>query len=1001
MAHRELPGVKRATTIAAICAAGLMLIPAGAEATAPAQLSPAAQSLSRCVQESGRLSVLMLIDESGSLVETDPFNQRVAGIRAALTGLADLSETAVDGRRPQVSVLMAGFFGLVRPNPGEGDTSGAWKPVSREGIDQLLEEAGRYEQLNHGRATDYATALTAARQMLATRATEQAREGGAPPCKALIWFTDGRYSLPRRIGKAGAGLPLTVPYAPGVRLDQPGAGLEAVEDGKELMCRPNGLMDGLQRDGVTRFTVALATQLAPADAAFLDAATTGSGGGQRCGTRLSPLSGEYLTAEDGDRLFFAFANLLASAPPLRVTPICPKLVCVRGETTFVTVPGLNRFLIRASGGSGPSETQVRRPLNLQLNGPGGQSVTLRPNAPSDLSLAGTEITQRWVSNRAVEVQGDFSPDSRDWLGSWSYAFVDPSAPSSSAPEANSYSAVQLFADLEPAVEGSPVLIKGVPTPLSFNLVRGSDPDTPVTTGSLVRSAHLTASIEDPISGTSTQVPVTGPKPDGSFSATVTIPSSSTAGFVYLGLTENLTTPGGTPIAPQYRSFDVPVRFPPGQGFPTITPSSLDLPTLHGLGDAEGTLTVKGSSVGGGCVWVGSPQPEAPAGAGRIRSSILPQSGSAADCIRVAKGETRNFTVRLTPSSEAGGTVTASVPVHLRSEIVDGDRVVSIPVSFVMVPSPNVPARIALLVALVLLGALLPLLLLHFLNMLGARFPAPNRLRAIVLPVEMPKGGVLRRKGGEEGSGVGRGESLAQLGDQPTGSLEVGGVKLEAVASGKLRDRTFELFRGPYGLASTGGRRLTAGSAQPLRSWREETAHEVPLGLVGTWIFRLDNLRPAETVPEREAAENFAHRSGESVSTNLEGAFFGPRPPKQDVAPPEKAREGSSQATIEGELILLISDEPPFDQGDVLFKQAEEQLREIDRLWEQDRPESRSDEEPSGTEPGTPGEDEVEAASEPQEPPREESQESQDSWAGSAASEKSSKRTQGQSNGDYF
>jgi hypothetical protein len=979
--------------IAAICAIGVAVLPAVAKATPPAQLSPAAQSLAGCVQGSGRLSVLMLIDESGSLVQTDPFNQRVDGIRAALTGLADLSETAVGGRKPQVSVLMAGFYGLVHPDPAEGASPGAWKSVDREDIDQLLEEVGQYAELNHGRATDYATALTAARQLLAARVAEQSQEGGAPPCQALIWFTDGRYSLPRRIGKSGVGLPLTVPYAPGVRLDRPGAGEEAVADGKAFMCKPNGLMDGLQRDGVTRFTVALATQLSPADAAFLDAATTGTGGGQHCGTHLSRLSGEYLTAQDGDRLFFAFADLLSSAPPVQVTAICPKLECVRGVTTFVTVPGLNRFLIRASGGARSPAKQSSSPLNLQLNGPDGQSVTLRPNAPSHISLAGTSITQRWVSNRAVEVQGDFSATSRSWLGRWSYSLVDPSASSSLAPEAKSYSAIQLFADLEPVVKGSPVLIKGVPTPLTFYLANGSEPDTPVKTGSLVRSAHLTASIEDPVAGTSRQVPVIGPRPDGSYMARVTIPRSSTTGFVYLGLTVHLSTPGGTPIAPQYRSFDVPVRFPPGQGFPTISPSSLDLPALHGLGEAQGVLTVTGSSVGEGCVWLGSPKTEAPGGAGTIHSSISPQAGSAAHCIPVAKGEARRFTVRLAPSSEASGTVTGSVPVHLRSEIVSGDRVVSIPVSFAMAPSPNEAARVALLVALVLLGVLLPLLLLHLLNMLGARFPAPNRLRAIVLPVEMPKGGALRRKDGVERSDLGRGESLARHGSQPTNSLEIGGVKLEAVASGSFRDRTFELFRGPYGVASADGRKLRAGSTQPLRSWRNGMAQEVSLGLAGTWIFRLDALCPAEVIPPVDEAS-----SRDSVEgTKLEGTFFGARTPARDAASSAQAQKGPSEPTIEGELILLISDGPPLDQGDTLFEQAEQGLGEAEDLWDEGPQGSDPDEGTSDAEVAGPAE-EVDAASEAPPPAREEPR---DSWSGSVVREQPSRTTKKRSNDEYY
>lgn len=918
-------------------------------APAAPHLSPAAESLSSCVQANGRLSVLMLIDESGSLATTDPFNQRVDGIRAALTGLADLAETEVGGRRPEVSVLMAGFYGLVRPSGPEDLPDGAWMPVSHENIDHLLTEAGQYETLNHGKATDYATALTAARKLLAARVAEETVDGGAAPCQALIWFTDGRYSLPRRVGKAGVGLPLELPYARGIRLDQPGAGERAVAAGKQFMCKPNGLMDGLQSDGVMRFTVALSTDLSPADAAFLDAATTGGSGHLRCGAHLSHLSGEYLPARDGDQLFFAFAGLTGPQPPVHEQPVCPQLSCVRGVTSFDTVAGLSQFLIRASGGGevpagGPSPS-----LELQLKGPSGQSVTLEPGGPSRLSLDGTSITQRWVSGRAVEVQGDFEPTSHSWRGRWSYAFVDASA-SAAAPPQNGFSSVQLFADLEPEVEGSPVLIRGSPTKLTFKLTTGSDPDQAVTSGPLLRSAHLIASVEDPVAGTSTRIPVAGPAPDGSFSAAVKIPPSSTAGFVYLGLTASFSTPAGTPIAPQYRSFDVPVRFPPGQGFPTISPATLSLPSLRGDGDTEGELSVKGSSASAGCVWIGAPDVDAPSEAGRVEVTISPAAGTAQHCLRVGKGEERHFTVRLTPSSEATGTVTASIPVHLSSDIVETDHVVSVPASFAMAPAPNDVVRVVLLAGLVLLGTLLPLLLLHVLNVLGARFPAPNRLRALQVPVEMSHGGRLRRRG-EDGppAEVDRGEPLFAHGSRPVRELKLSSVELETFASGSFADRAFELFRGPYGVVRAGGRKLVAGSAQPLRSWRGGAVHEVPLGLAGTWIFRFDGLRPAETgeAPDlhSESARSAAPQGGDD--------FFAPRRdrvPADRVETPRAPRE----ATIEGQLILLTSDGPPVDQAEVLFGLAEQGLLGADELWQEEEPEPdgpdpRGDED-LGTEP---------------------------------------------------
>jgi hypothetical protein len=924
-------------------------------APAAPHLSPAAESLSSCVQANGRLSVLMLIDESGSLATTDPYNQRVDGIRAALTGLADLAETEVGGRRPEVSVLMAGFFGLVRPSGPEDVPDGAWMSVSHENIDHLLVEAGQYKALNHGKATDYATALTAARKLLAARVAEETVDGDAAPCQALIWFTDGRYSLPRRVGKAGVGLPLELPYAPGIRLDQPGVGERAVAAGKQFMCRPNGLMDGLQSDGVMRFTVALSTELSPADAAFLRAATTGASGRQRCGSHLSQLSGDYLPARDGDQLFFAFAGLTGSQPPVREVPVCPKLSCVRGMTSFDTVDGLSQFLIRASGGAEASASGTAQNLELQLRGPSGQSVTLDPGGPSQLSLDGTSITERWVSDRAVEVQGDFAPANHHWRGRWSYAFVDASA--SAAPSQKAFSSVQLFADLAPGVEGSPVLIRGSPTKLTFKLTTGSDPDQAVTSGPLLRSAHLIASVEDPVAGTSTRIPVAGPAPDGTFSAAVKIPSSSTVGFVYLGLTASFSTAAGTPIAPQYRSFDIPVRFPPGQGFPTVSPATLSLPSLRGDGDTEGGLTVKGSSVSAGCIWIGPPDIDAPSEAGRVGVTISPTAGTARHCLRVEKGEERHLEVRLSPSSEATGTVTASIPVHLSSDIVETDHVVSVPARFAMAPAPNDVVRNFLLAALVLLGTLLPLLLLHVLNVFGARFAAPNRLRALDLPVEMSHGGRLRRRG-EDGPPVevDRGEALFAHGSRPVRELKLKSVEFEAFASGSLADRAFELFRGPYGVARAAGRKLVVGSAQPLRSWRGGATHEVPLGLAGTWIFRFDGLRPAET---GEGAAGVPIEGSRSAAGRDEDDFFAPRRDRGRAEGAQTPR-APRKATIEGRLILLTSDGPPVDQAEVLFGLAEQGLLGADELWEE--------EEPKSEEPGPGGDEGLVTEPEPAPPP---------------------------------
>jgi hypothetical protein len=875
-----------------------MLVASGAFAlvlapTAPAAelavLPPAARSLAQCVQNSGRLSVLMLIDESGSLRTTDPEGRRVDGVRAALTGLSDLAETPVNGSKPEVSVLMAGFYAKVHPDPRTGPVgAGAWNPVNRNTVDELNAAAGDYAELDQGRATDYGTALLGARQLLRERSIEQSTSGSAPACQALIWFTDGRYSLPRRIGKAGLGLPKTVPYAPGVRLDEAGAGERAVAAGRRLMCRPGGVMDDLASSGVTRFTVALSTQLSPEDAAFLDAATTGTGGSRSCGSQLSPRTGEFLGASDSDSLFFVFGDLLSGPVPVNAKVVCPGLSCVRGITAFRTVPGLSQFLIRASSAIEDAE--------LELEAPNGQSVRLTPEGPERVSLAGVSVTSRWVSPTAVEVQGDFDADSSDWVGAWSYVFVDPAATAAQDPAAKSRSAIQLFADLEPAIVGEPTLIRGAPTRLRFVLQRASGEGEPLSAGPLLESAALTATIDDPVAGTSDPVRVTGPDQAGRFSATVTIPEQSSAGFVYLGLTAHLAIPGGTPVAPQYRSYSLPVRFPPGQGFPTISPESLQLPSVVGLSSTEGELTVTGSSVATGCVWLGMPDLDTP-DREPVTAVVAPTARSAGECLKLSEGEERTLRIRFQPASAATGDISGSLPVHLRSDVVSGSRTVSVPVTFVVAPEPNVAQRDILFLLLIVFGTLFPVGFLHFLNYLGARFTAPQDLLFLAQDAEVGPAGI--RASTEPLYTNFRPLTLSGENRKVRLIDEIDGVEFRTVASGRLSG----LFRGPYGLASAegGGPLAVGGQAGALRSWGAETRHEVPLSLAGTWLF-VPAGGPVLDEQQSEPVEAWGTAAGSSLLDRDAG-------------------------DLKGRLIFLIANGGDLEQGKELWADAARVLAE--------------------------------------------------------------------------
>jgi hypothetical protein len=106
--------------------------------------------------------LLMLVDESGSLVKTDPSNQRVVGAKAALSELVERGTTGGDrGLQAQ----MDGF-----------------------------------STRNRGLDTDFAMALCGGQASLAARAAALSQDGSAPPCQAMVLFTDGNYDIqPRHV----------------------------------------------------------------------------------------------------------------------------------------------------------------------------------------------------------------------------------------------------------------------------------------------------------------------------------------------------------------------------------------------------------------------------------------------------------------------------------------------------------------------------------------------------------------------------------------------------------------------------------------------------------------------------------------------------------------------------------------------------------------------------------------------------------------------------------
>lgn len=852
------------------------LVPTPASAQEARGLSPAARTLARCLETSDRLSVVMLIDESGSLRRTDPDDQRVDGVRAALTGLSRLADDDRSGKKT-VEVLFLGFYGKVVPDPAVADGL-RWQPVGEASVDALLRDTARIQQRDFGRDTDYATALAGARQALSARAGQLTRDGGAQPCKALVWFTDGDFSILDRSAAEAArsGLDTTLPYAPGVRLDRPGGGKRAVAAGRRYLCRPGGLMDDLVADGVVKFTIALSADIERPDQDFLQALTDGRGGG--CGRDLSRDTGEYLDVDRSGELFFAFGDLFSGATPLGPeVGVCRERACPDGTTRFRLVEGMNRAIIRAETGA--------RGVELRLGGPEGTSVSLRPGGPLDQSTSGARIRQRWVSNRAAEIDMEL-PDRAGWEGQWRLVFVD--ALGRTVNPQPQY-AIQRFVDLDVVLLRDPQLVRGRNTGVAFRLERPSGGRT----SPLLRRASASVAVIDPETTRSRPAAVQGPSRSGTFIAQVTAERTSRAAFAFLDVDVAFDLEDGFTVERVQRTFKIPSRPAAEEGYPVVTPEQLPLASIEGDATTSGTITVTASPDAGGCAYVGPPELRPPEEAGRVMTTFTPDARVPGSCVRLKAGERKTIRVTFDPERETVGSVPGVLPVRVTSDIAPGEQTTAVSFRFEMSPPVNVAKRLGIVAALTALGLLLPLLLLHGLNWLGARFSPKHRVRHRTFPVIVDADGLRA----EDGSSLPVARSDLQLGSTATEpserSLAIGRLDFKGVASGSWRDRRWQLLRGPYGVVSDAdGRPIIAGilGGQQLRRMRKGRAHEVPLGLAGTWVFAVRQL----------------------VTSDAGWAATTPEP---------------TGAT--GDLTIITADGGPQDQGAELLRAATQVLQGID------------------------------------------------------------------------
>ncbi|MCD9625260.1 vWA domain-containing protein [Rhabdothermincola salaria] len=836
-----------------------LLATAALTGTAPAQaqqqpaVPPALATLRSCLEQSNgtaRLLALVVVDESGSLRDTDPDDQRVPGVRALLSGLAGLTSQQPGGNDLEVLVRVVTFAEGYQPLvPESADAEPAWNVLDETTFDQLSGQAGELADRDGGAFTDYLSALSGARRDLAIQSSELTADGGPPPCKLLVFFTDGRYDLALDADEAA---------------------------GRQLLCADGGVTDGLRSDGVVTISVGLASGLDDGSLRFLEALTVGQAGGETCGTTGSEATGLFLTALNADDLFFQ----LGAIDPALFELFCPTPDSPQCD--FAVPDGFNGFALRAQ-----TPTQGTA---FELTSPSGATVMVQPGDNRETKLADTEVRVRWFGDRQAEVTADESAGA-SIVGQWSLRFVTDGPPD---PGAAGRIDVRLRADIVPGFRADPTLRAGerVNVEVGFERLDGS----PIDASPVLAGSSITASLRNPETGDTEPLAVTGT--DGRFETTIAIPEDFEGSSIEVVLEATVAPPDGTDVSVAGRTVTVDV-LPPAT-YPSVSPVPLRLPGVRGSSATTGTLTIAGSDISDGCVWIEGgpvtlPAEAADAATEEVPILLSPAPPAESSCLPIPTGERRQVEITVEPTRSAAGVATGEVAVFLKSDASEEIRRVPVEVEFDMRPPLNELRRWVIFSLLMLLGVGIPIGVLVLTARRSTLLGPPQLLRWAAADVTWS---------------IARG--LEPSGDSPLVPDDF--VVLDAtserkrgvpsVSVGQLQaQRRFgtTIWRAIAGLFAGGeatvshpsGLPLVAGSpGLPLRSYPDEPSHQIPLAMASTWIFALRSI----TSDEDDTGEGPGTMHGSLTYIVADGAHFDTDAERLAVHAEERIAEAASQLT---------------------------------------------------------------------------------------------------------
>ena len=790
------PRAGRLAAALAMCAAPLvMAVTAQAAIEAPAD-NGAMRQLGSCLASGSQGDLLLVLDTSLSLKETDKDFARIE----AATYLVQQFQQYADLADAKVNVAVAGFA-------HDFEVTKEWTGLTSGSVAPIVEDLESYRD-RFGFETDYWAAVTGARRYL----DEQNSDG--THCQAWVWFSDGKFELDYRstAGEQEA-YGKSKEYGPDLQLTSVANADKVEAAGKDDLCRAGGAADALRQRGILTLAVGLRDG-SDSDFTLMEGVATGS---TSCGRPTTVPPGQFVFADDIGELFFAFDSLSdPDHPPLSQTSgLCQGVVCPDGTHRFVLDPSISKVHILA----GADIANYR----MDLYGPDGRKVvSLNPgDAVQKQESAAFATTTEWLSGDAVQIDITHKKDA-GWVGQWALTFIDPSSTGQGDGDA-ARSNIHLYGDIEPSwlEAGDATFTLGEATELTFGLVRAGD-EAPLSASSLSSLVSLDAAIRY-ADGTFVDIARGLTKEELSEPQSLDL-QEATPGAAVVQVTLNLTTADirgadgttipGTVLEPRSIDFPVDVTAPPN--FPA-GPGSVSFGTTEKIDPLTVSLPVEGK----GCVWLEQDEsltlPQ-----GVMAVNVSSPAASEQDCVSDA------LPLTVTPSELGAGLASGELTVMLAADDGSADPIrVAVGYDLEMRNPRNDKVFWPVLVGVTLLGVLIPLAMLYLVKWRTARIPGNSIL------IGRASGNV-----DEHGSFL---DSVSMAMSQLHGTTLAGGDRRSLQLNGQSQVTT-KLGLGPTepGYAVVTGQ-ASASSANPAMTRKGRA--RLPLAVQDRWVALLDSANP--------------------------------------------------------------------------------------------------------------------------------------------------------------